>query len=94
MNPTTATLISGAAFILAIFGASWLNQQAMNKRIDDLKFYLDARFNAIEREMKAHFTAVDARFDTSDHRFSSLEQRTERIERQLEAIFKPIFPKS
>lgn len=94
MNPTTATLISGAAFILAIFGASWLNQQAMNKRIDDLKFYLDARFNAMEREMKAHFAAVDARFDTSDHRFSSLEQRTERIERQLEAIFKPILPKS
>jgi septation ring formation regulator EzrA len=101
MNPTTATLISGAAFILAIFGASWLNQQAMNKRIDDLKFYIDARFNAMERELKAHFSAVDARFEAVDARFnavdqrlSAVEQRMERLERQLEAIFKPILPKN
>jgi len=87
MSPTTATLISASAFILAIFGASWLNQQAMNKRIDDLKSYLDARFDSVERE-------VNARFDVVDHRFSSLEQRMERVERQLEAIFKPILPKN
>jgi len=87
MNPTTATLISAAALILAIFGASWLNQQAMNKRIDDLKSYLDARFDSIER-------AVNACFDVVDHRFSSLEQRMERVERQLEAIFKPVLPKN
>lgn len=83
MNPTTATLISAAGFILAVFGASWLNQQAMNKRIDDLKTYLDARFEA-----------MNARFDGVDQRFSALEQRVDRIERQLEAIFKPILPKS
>ncbi len=75
MNPTTATLISAAAFILAIFGASWLNQQAMNKRIDELKFYLNARFNALEREMSARFDAVDARFEAVDARFGAVDQR-------------------
>jgi archaellum component FlaC len=94
MNQTAAILISAAGFILAVFGAGWLNQQAMNKRIDDLKFYIDARFNSIEREMKVHFEAVDARFDTSDYKISTLEQRVERVERQLEAIFKPIIPKN
>ena len=94
MSQTTATLISAAAFILAIFGASRLNQQAMNKRIDDLKFYIDARFNALEREVNARFDAVDARFAAVDQRFSTSEQRAERVERQLEAIFKPILPKN
>ncbi len=94
MNPNTVTLVSAAAFILAIFGASWLNQQAMNRRIDDLKSYLDARFDSIEREMKARFEVVDARFDTSDQRSASIENRIDRIERQIEQIFKPILPKS
>src|SRR6266516_3438490 len=53
VNPLIITIIIAlATFIISIFGASWLNQQAMNKRIDDLRSYLDARFDA-----------VDARFD-------------------------------
>jgi hypothetical protein len=45
MNPLIVTIIIAlATFIISIFGASWLNQQAMNKRIDDLRGYLDARF--------------------------------------------------
>ena len=77
MNPTTATLISAAAFILAIFGAGWLNQQAMNKRIDDLKSYFDARFDSIEKGMNARFdtveTGTNARFDTSEETPSALD---------------------
>jgi predicted nucleic acid-binding Zn-ribbon protein len=102
MNPLIVTIIIAlATFIISIFGASWLNQQAMNKRIDDLRSYLDARFAAIEQTMNARFDAVDARFDAVDARFdavesriSRLEQRVERIERQLDAIFKPSLPQS
>ena len=94
MNPLILTIIIAlATFIISIFGASWLNQQAMNKRIDDLRSYLDARFAAIEQTMNARFDAVDARFDAVDNRISHLEQRVERIERQLDSIFKPSLPR-
>jgi septation ring formation regulator EzrA len=82
VNPLIVTIIIAlATFIISIFGASWLNQQAMNKRIDDLRSYLDARFEA-----------VDARFAAQESRFVAIEQRLDRIERQLEAIFKPSLP--
>jgi uncharacterized protein YdcH (DUF465 family) len=83
MNPVIVTIIiAGATFIISIFGASWLNQQAMNRRIDDLKSYLDARFDA-----------VNAQFDAVNNRIANLEQRVERIERQLDQIFKPSLPR-
>jgi septation ring formation regulator EzrA len=89
VNPLIITIIIAlATFIVSIFGASWLNQQAMNKRIDDLRSYLDARFDSVD----ARFDAVDARFAAADTRFAAIEQRLERIERQLETIFKPSLP--
>lgn len=85
MNPLIVTIIIVlATFVISIFGASWLNQQAMNKRIDDLRSYLDARFAAIEQTM-------NARFDAVGQRISNLEQR---IERQLDSIFKPSLPRA
>jgi len=89
MSPLIITIIIAlATFIIGIFGASWLNQQAMNKRIDDLRSYLDARFDAVD----ARFDAVDARFAALEPRFAAIEQRLDRIERQLETIFKPSLP--
>jgi len=41
MNPLIVTIIIALATFIVIFGASWLNQQAMNKRIDDLRSYLE-----------------------------------------------------
>jgi prefoldin subunit 5 len=83
MNPLIITIIIALeTFIVSIFGASWLNQQAMNKRIDDLRSYLDARFDA-----------VDAQFSAVNNRITHLEQRVERIERQLDQIFKPSLPR-
>jgi hypothetical protein len=35
----------------------------MNKPIDDLRSYLDARFGALEQKMNARFDAVDACFE-------------------------------
>ncbi|MEK6289757.1 MAG: hypothetical protein AABO57_28920 [Acidobacteriota bacterium] len=89
MSPLIITIIIAlATFIISIFGASWLNQQSMNKRIDDLRSYLDARFDAVD----ARFDAVDARFAALDPRFAAIEQRLDRIERQLETIYKPSLP--
>jgi len=60
MNPLIVTIILAlATFIVSIFGASWLNQQAMNKRIDDLRSYLDARFAAQD----TRFAAIEQRLD-------------------------------
>ena len=100
MNPTILpAIIASASFILAVFGASWLNQPAMNKRIDDLKTYLDARFNGLEQSVNARFDAVDARFNAVDarfkavdERFAHVESRLDRIERQLDQVFKPVLP--
>jgi hypothetical protein len=48
MNPLMVTIIIAlTTFIVSIFGASWLSQ-AMNKRIDDLRSYLHARFDAVD----------------------------------------------
>jgi len=92
MNPT-ATLISiGIGFmtmLLAIFGASWLNQGAIERYIDAKFEAVDARFKAME----AKFEAVDARFAAMDARFIAVDARLDRIERQLEAIFKPVLPR-
>jgi hypothetical protein len=83
VNPLIITIIIAlATFIVSIFGASWLNQQAMNKRIDDLRSYLGARFDA-----------VDAQFSAVNNRITHLEQRVERIGRQLDQIFKPSLPR-
>ncbi len=94
MNPLILTIIIAlATFILAIFAASWLNQQAMNRRIDDLKIYLDARFegvNAEFRAVRAEIGAVRAEIGTVRVEVAALSQRVDRIERQLEALFKPI----
>lgn len=60
VNPLiVAIIIALATFIVSIFGASWLNQQAMNKRIDDLRSYLDARFAAQD----TRFAAIEPRLD-------------------------------
>jgi len=69
VNPLIITIIIAlATFIISIFGASWLNQQAMNKRIDDLRSYLDARF-----------AAQDARFAAIEQRLDRIERQLEAI---------------
>ncbi len=98
MNPLIVTIIIAlAAFIVSIFGASWLNQQAMNWRIDGLREYLDARFGAldarfetIERTMNARFKGIEetmnARFDSVDARFDSVDKRISNLEQRVERI--------
>lgn len=81
----TLTIIG---IVLAIFGASWLNQRSTEKMFERLDKQLDARFAAVD----ARFEQVLAEIKRLDQRIDNLESRVERIERQLEAIFKPVLP--
>jgi hypothetical protein len=93
----TAQLITNilgmAALILAVFGAGWLNQNAMNKRIDDLRAYLDARFSAVDAKFDAKFDAVNARLDAMNSRIDGVDKRLDnyntRLERLENIFFKP-----
>jgi hypothetical protein len=52
---TNVAIISAAiallSLVLAIFGASWLNQRNMEKLIEQLEKRFDQRFNAIEQRL-------------------------------------------
>ena len=94
MNPLIITIIAATGtFILAIFGATWLNHQL-------LKSYIDAKFEGLENTINSRFDAVDARFESVNARFESVERqmallgsRVERLERQLDQIFKSFLPR-
>ncbi len=76
-----SAVIGIVSLILAIFGASWLNQRATEKLVDQLENRFDSKFDV---------TLIEVR--RLDQRFDSIETRLDKIERQLEAIFKPILP--
>ncbi|MEN3335128.1 MAG: hypothetical protein V7641_4493 [Blastocatellia bacterium] len=69
------------ALVLAIFGASWLNQHNIERLLEQMEKRFDARFDTVLSEIKR-----------LDQRIDSLDQRVDRIERQLEAVFKPVLP--
>jgi len=105
MNAPLITNILGfAGLILAVFDADWLNQQAINKRIDDLKLYLDARFSAVDAKFEAvaaEFKSVRAEIQSVRTKIQSvraevinLGMRVDRIERQLDQVFKPSLPRA
>ena len=103
MTPTIALISVGIALltiILSIFGASWLNQKALERHTDLLREMFAARFDAAEARSEARFAAIESRFDVIearfaaiDARFAAVEARLDRIERQLDAVFKPSLPK-
>lgn len=77
-----SAVIGIVSLILAIFGASWLNQRATERLLDQLEKRFDAKFDVTLSEVRR-----------LDQRFDSVEKRLDKIKRQLEAIFKPMFPK-
>ncbi len=96
MDTTTAVIsivIALFTLVLAIFGASWLNQRMVERLFDQIKSQLEQN----EKRMEARFTDLENRIialeKRMDDRFTSLETRVDRIERQLETIFKPVLPK-
>ncbi|MGI9035648.1 MAG: hypothetical protein ACR2GD_06380 [Pyrinomonadaceae bacterium] len=93
MDANTTIVIALLTLVLAIFGASWLNQRSTEKFLEQLEKRFDAKFDTVLAEIKR----VDNRIDGLEKRLDSFErqvdQRLSKIERQLEAIFKPVLPK-
>jgi hypothetical protein len=95
MNPIVlSTIIASAAFILSVFGASWLNQRAITQSQQDYRDFtkmlmaeIDKRLVEIAKRLDAKFDAVNYRFDAVDARLTGIEQRLDRLET---AIFKPV----
>ena len=81
-----------AALVLAIFGASWLNQRNIGKLLEQMEKRFDARFDTVLSEIRRLDQRIDALDQRLSQRIDSLEQRVGRIERQLEALFKPALP--
>lgn len=95
MSPNAAIIsatIAVITLVLAIFGASWLNQRATEKLLEQLEKRFDARFETLLTEIKRLDQRIDSLEARVDQRFEAIETRLDRIERQLEAIFKPVLP--
>ena len=80
------------ALVLAIFGASWLNQRNIERILEQMEKRMDARFDTVLSEIRRLDQRIDALDQRLSQRIDSLEQRLDRIERQLEAVFKPVLP--
>ena len=71
MNPNVALIgaaITVLAFILAIFGAQWLNQRA-----------IDRLFEQYDKRMDDRFAAVNQRFAAIEQRLDRIERQLEAI---------------
>src|SRR5436190_19993852 len=90
--PIISAFAAVVTLVFAIFAASWLNQRATEKLLEQMDQKFEARFQTILTEIKR----LDQRIDAVEQRLGRLEtqidERLSRIERQLEAIFKPILP--
>ncbi|MGH3085924.1 MAG: hypothetical protein ACRDSJ_01235 [Rubrobacteraceae bacterium] len=92
MSPGVAiisAIVGLVTLVFAIFGASWLNQRATERFIEQSQLanaglieQLEKRFDALMSEFRSEIKRLDQRLD-------SVETRLDRIERQLEAVFKP-----
>lgn len=71
MNPNVAILSAAVgvlAIVLSIFGASWLNQRAMERMIDQMEKRMDARFNAIDQR----FSFIEQRLDRIERQLEAI----------------------
>jgi hypothetical protein len=75
-------IITLVTFVLAVFGAGWLNQHSSDKRFDDL----NKRFEDLHKRIDDLKVYMDARF-------SAIETRLDRIERQMEFLLKQPVPR-
>jgi hypothetical protein len=99
MNPIVlSTIIASAAFILSVFGASWLNQRAILQSQQDYREFTKALMSELDKRLDARLDSInyrfdgieakfDARFNAVDARLTGIEQRLDRLET---VIFKPV----
>jgi septal ring factor EnvC (AmiA/AmiB activator) len=95
MSPSAALIsatISANTLVLAIFGASRLNQRATERLLEQLEKRFDAKFETLLTEFRPEIKRLDPRIDALDKRLDSIEARLDRTERQFDTIFKPVLP--
>lgn len=93
MDANTTIVISLVTLVLAIFGASWLNQRQTEKFLEQIEKKFDAKFEIILSEIKRVDNRIDNFEKRMDNRLENIEKRLDRVERQLETLFKPVLPK-
>lgn len=93
MDANTTIIIALTTLVLAIFGASWLNQRQTEKLLEQLEMRFDAKFDTVAIRIDNLEKRFDAKFEILINRTENVEKRLDRIERQLELIFKPVLPK-
>lgn len=104
MDANTTIIIALVTLVLAIFGASWLNQRAIERFFEHNQRSTEKLLEQLEKRFVAKFDTVlaeikrlDQRIDAVDKKLDNFErqvtQRLDKIDRQLEAIFKPVLPK-
>ena len=93
MDANTTIIIAPVTLVLAIFGASWLNQRSTERFFEHNQRSTEKLLEQFEKRFDAKFETVLTEIRRLDNRFDSIEKRLERVERQLESIFKPILPK-
>jgi len=93
MDANTTIIISLIALVLAIFGASWLNQRAIERFFEHNQRSTEKLLEQLEKRFDAKFDTILAEIKRLDSRLDNIEKRLDRVERQLEAIFKPVLPK-
>lgn len=54
------------------------------QRIDDLRDYLDGKFDIVDRRFETIQTQLDRRFDTVEGRISTLEEEVGRLESRVD----------
>src|SRR2546423_4602496 len=83
--------------VLAIFGASWLNQRYMGQLLEQMAKRFDARFDGLSAEIKRLDQRIDGaerqlnqRIEEMDQRLnqriSSVEQRIDFLDQRLDRI--------
>ena len=73
-----AATVAVLTIVLAILGATWLNQRAFERQLDQTEKRSDARVDTQLNEIKR-----------LDEKLDAIERRLDRIERRLDAIFEP-----
>jgi hypothetical protein len=85
-------IITLATLVFAVFSANWLSLTLLNKRIDDLKHYLDAEFKAMRAEFRGEIGVLRGEIGEVRAELRALADKVERIDRQMEALYKPALP--
>jgi hypothetical protein len=87
MNPIViSTIIAATTVIVSIFAANWLNQQHVNKLMEQMDKRIEEQSKRFAEKIDGLRELMNARFDAVEVWLSALEQRVKRLE---DVLFKP-----